>query len=309
MLQILKRNPMAALIAVLMHLVIILFMVVGVDWLEKPQQPKSNVEVVQARVIDQSKVVEEAQRLKQADDEKKQQQAAQKREEEQRLEALKKQQQDEKQRLAELEQKRQAEEQAEAKRQAEIKRKTEQEKKKLAELEKKRQAEQKKAEQAEAKRKAEEQKRKEQEAERIAAEKKRKAEEAKRRIDEQKRKAAEAKKLAEEEARKAREAELLAAQEAERNAREMDRFSLQIRQKVNRTWVRPAGIGEGLKCTLRVRLAPGGAVLAVSVVKSSGNDAFDRSASAAVYKADPLPVPSDSLFEKFRDITFEFNPS
>ena len=42
----------AAVIAVLMHLVIIAFLIVGVDWLEKPRQPKSAVEVIQARVVD-----------------------------------------------------------------------------------------------------------------------------------------------------------------------------------------------------------------------------------------------------------------
>lgn len=97
--------------------------------------------------------------------------------------------------------------------------------------------------------------------------------------------------------------------EAEHNAREMDRYIIQISQKVIRTWLRPAGISDGLKCTLRVRLAPGGSVLAVSVIRSSGNGAFDRSAEAAVLKADPLPVPTGALFERFRDINFEFDPN
>ncbi|MCW8950753.1 MAG: cell envelope integrity protein TolA, partial [Sedimenticola sp.] len=69
------------------------------------------------------------------------------------------------------------------------------------------------------------------------------------------------------------------------------------------------GISDGLKCTLRVRLAPGGTVLAVSVTNSSGNGAFDRSATAAVYKAEPLPVPTGTLFDQFRDINFEFDPN
>ena len=52
MFQILKRNPQAMAIAVLMHLVIIGFLVIGVDWLEKPKQPKVNVDVVKARVVE-----------------------------------------------------------------------------------------------------------------------------------------------------------------------------------------------------------------------------------------------------------------
>lgn len=56
-------------------------------------------------------------------------------------------------------------------------------------------------------------------------------------------------------------------------------------------------------------MAAGGNVIAVQVVQGSGNGAFDRSAEAAVRKADPLPVPSGRLFEKFRDINFVFAPS
>jgi colicin import membrane protein len=58
-----------------------------------------------------------------------------------------------------------------------------------------------------------------------------------------------------------------------------------------------------------VRLAPGGNVIAVSILESSGNSAFDRSAEAAVYKAEPLPVPSGNLFERFRDVNFVFDPN
>ena len=66
--DIIKSNPLAVVIAVVMHIVIVAFMLVGVDWLEKPVQPKSNVEIVQAKIIDQSKVNAEAERLKKAED-------------------------------------------------------------------------------------------------------------------------------------------------------------------------------------------------------------------------------------------------
>ncbi|MCB1859849.1 MAG: cell envelope integrity protein TolA, partial [Gammaproteobacteria bacterium] len=138
------------------------------------------------------------------------------------------------------------------------------------------------------------------------------AELEKQRKEEAARKQAELERRRKEEAerqRKAREAELEAAMVAEHNARVTERFMLQIQQKVNQNWVRLEGIGTGLKCTLRVRLAKGGNVIAVSIIKSSGNDTFDRSAEAAVYKAEPLPVPDDSLFERFRDINFVFDPS
>ncbi len=67
MIEIFKRNPVAVVIALVMHLVIVLFMLVGVDWLKKPQQPTSVVEVVQARVVDHAKVAAEVEKLKQAE--------------------------------------------------------------------------------------------------------------------------------------------------------------------------------------------------------------------------------------------------
>jgi colicin import membrane protein len=102
---------------------------------------------------------------------------------------------------------------------------------------------------------------------------------------------------------------LQAALEAERNAGEINRYMGLIQQKVNRKWLRPAGAGANLKCRLRLRLAPGGNVIGVSILESSGNGAFDRSAEAAVLKAEPLPVPGGNLFEQFRDINFLFDPN
>ena len=122
MLQIIKRNPLAAVMAVAMHVAIIAFMLVGVDWLEKPKQPKSNVQVVQAKVIDQSLIDAEVAKLKQAEDKKKKEAEAKRRKEEQKLQELKKKQTQEKKRLADLEKKRKAEEE---KRKAEVKKKAE----------------------------------------------------------------------------------------------------------------------------------------------------------------------------------------
>ncbi len=330
MFAIIKRNPMAAVIAVLMHVAILLFMIVGVDWLVPPKPPRSDVQVVQARVVDPERVAAEMARLKRAEEQRKQTL----RQEEERLQALKRKQAEAQQRLQRLEQERKAEEQKrhqrEAAREAEEKRlKAAEEQRRKAEQQ--RVAEEKRRKVAAAKRKkaeeqrAAEQKRRKAEAakKRAAAEKKKKAAaerkrkaEAKRRAEEKKRKAAEAKKRKAEQARrraeaarKAREAELQAAARAEREGREIDRYTTLIKQKVVRKWLRPPGAAEGLKCRLQVRLGAGGQVLAVNVLRSSGNPAFDRSAAAAVYKADPLPVPAGSLFEKFRSINFEFDPN
>jgi len=302
MFQIVKRNPLAAVLAVLMHVVIIAFMVVGVDWLEKPKPIKSRVEVVQAKVIDQAKVDAEVAKLKEAEKKKVSEAEAKRRKEEQRLAELKKKQEQEKKRLADLEKKRKTEEkkrktdakkkaEAEKKRKAEAKKKAEAEKKRKAELEKKRQAEAKKKAAAEKKRKAELEKKRKAEAERkrkAEAEKKRKAEEA-----------------AEQ---KAREDALAAQLEGERLASERDRYLVLIRDKIERNWLRPTTVNQCLKALMRVRLIPGGGVAAVNITRGSGNGAFDRSAEQAIYKADPLPVPAGAGFEAFRDFNIEFKP-
>ena len=103
----------------------------------------------------------------------------------------------------------------------------------------------------------------------------------------------------------------MAAQiQAERDASEMEQVVGLIRSKVERNWRRPLGTSDlGLRCTVRVRLGGTGSVLLVTVVKSSGNNAFDRSVEAAVQKADPLPMPqSKRLLTQFREIQFEFEP-
>ncbi len=50
-------------------------------------------------------------------------------------------------------------------------------------------------------------------------------------------------------------------------------------------------------------------VLEVNLMHSSGDSVLDRSAQTAIYKASPLPVPSDpATFELFRDISLTVRP-
>lgn len=270
MFQIIRNNPIAAAIAIGMHLAIILLMIFGLDWWEKPQPTKFKANVVQATIIDASKVDAEVKKLKLADENKKKKKVN----EAKQLEELKKKRKSEEKKLSNLKKKRKAEELKKLKLEKEKKRKEAETKKRKAQEAKKKKAE-------DAKRK-------------VAKEKKSKAEEAKRR------KLAEQKKL---------EAQMRSDMEAERDATEIELYMAQIGRAVEDNWRRPMGVGEGLSCTLRIRMAAGGNVIVAQVVQSSGNGAFDRSAEAAVRKADPLPVPSGRLFEKFRDIIFEFDPS
>ncbi|MCA1804081.1 MAG: cell envelope integrity protein TolA, partial [Xanthomonadaceae bacterium] len=137
---------------------------------------------------------------------------------------------------------------------------------------------------------------------------KRKAEaEAKRKAE------AEAKRKAEADAQ--RKAELAAErarldQERQRAvAAAINQYTAHIQDKVRRNWRLPAN-WRGLSCTVRVSLIPGGDVVRVQIVRSSGDPVFDRSVESAVFQAAPLPVPSEpQLFDAFREFQFEFDPN
>ena len=305
--QVIRRNPFAAFLALIMHLALVIWLIFGIDWQAAPPSPRPQVETVKARVVDAEKINAEVEKLRAAEARKEAEKKAAREREEKRLADLKRRQKEEQQRLAKLEKERKAKERAEAKRRAEEKKRKAAEAKRLAEL-KRQQAELENKRRAEEKRLAE-------------AEKKRKAEEARRRAQEEKRKQAEAearrraeaKRKAEAEARaraekKAREEALQAQLAAEQDARERDRYVAAIKQQIENNWLRPPSARTNLRCTLRVRLIPGGDVIAVSVVEGSGNAAFDRSVETAVRKAAPLPVPSGGLFESFRDLTLVFDP-
>lgn len=175
-----------------------------------------------------------------------------------------------------------------------------------AEAERARQAEVKKQQDAE-RRQQKDAERKKQAAETEKAEKKKSAALEKKRAEEKRRKEAELALQSEVAAEEQRRAD---GERLRREQSEIERFHNQIQQKVSRNWNISSTSRKGLKCVLRVRVVSGGEVLAVSVVTSSGDAAFDRSAENAIYKASPLPVPADAaLFNRvFREFDFDFDP-
>ncbi len=173
-------------------------------------------------------------------------------------------------------------------------------------------AEQKRAEQARQKR----------EQEKAAAEKARKQREQKERERLAAEKAAAEKKAAaEREAQMRREREQAMADElaeeanriaAQEQAQEAQSYIAVIAQRIEQNWSRPPSARNGMKCELLMQLVPTGRVVSVSVVKSSGNSAFDRSAEQAVKKIEQFSEVKDmppEVFERyFRQLRLEFNP-
>lgn len=104
-----------------------------------------------------------------------------------------------------------------------------------------------------------------------------------------------------------------AAQEAAKTARlagEVDKYKAMIINAISQQWILPENANSNLSSQFRIRLAPNGAVLEVSLTRSSGDAILDRSAQAAIFKASPLPVPADpNTFNIFRDISLTVRPS
>lgn len=274
--------------------------------IEQPIAVTPQNEVVKAVSVDNKQVMETVNRLKQEREQQKRAEINRQNELKRQAEAARQQRIKEQQQLARLKEeankiaiarKKQAEEEKkrlkqmaeqkalEAKRIEELKKQKEElvkqqklETQKLAELNKKKLAEKEKAEKVQA------------EMEKKKAE-------------------AEAKKQAEAEAA-AKQAQ--AAQNAERQARiagEVDKYKALIVNAIGRNWILPENVDSTLSSQFRIRLAPDGMVLEVSLTRSSGDPLLDRSAQTAIYKASPLPVPTDpDTFNLFRDISLTVRP-
>lgn len=211
---------------------------------------------------------------------------------------------------------------------SEIRRRQEQDQRRQQELERQRQqAEAEQREQQEAERQKAEQtriaeqrkkeaaERKQQEAEqKKAEEQRRKAEQA--RIAEQ-RKKEEAERQRQEAEKARRQAEMQANLQSELEAEEQRLAAINsgklaqyiglIADRVERNWVQPSSARPGVECVVHVTQIPGGEVVNVRIGRCNGDAAVIRSIEAAVYRASPLPTPSDpSLFE--RNLRFTFKP-
>lgn len=124
------------------------------------------------------------------------------------------------------------------------------------------------------------------------------------------------KKLAEQAAAESKkQAEADAAQKAlnaQRQAKisgEVNKYKALIISAIGRNWILPENANAALSSKFRIRLAPDGMVLEVTLINSSGDPLLDRSAQTAIYKASPLPVPKDTeTFNLFRTISLTVRP-
>ena len=281
MMDLFKKYPVAVILSVVFHLLLVAFFMFSADiFSEKKINPKPTVNVVKATVIDESKIKAEAEKLKNIENKKRLQEQA-------RLNEIKKKRLAEEKRIADLKKQQELQKQKLAKQKAD-------EAARQAKLKEKNLLAKKKAEAAEKKKRADEKKKRE----RLAREKAEKLKAAK-------------EKAAKEQAQREQALRELAAQEEQeiRAQEAVASYTDLIRQKVERNWIQPPGDITGLDCVVRVRLIPGGDVIDAQVIKSSGNALFDRSVERATRKAAPLPLPNDpKMFNFFRTLEFYFRP-
>ena len=276
-----NNRAAAVTFSLLVHAVA--FGVLVFSFVQNPQPLASRAaqpEAVEAVAVDEARVQAEMRRFKSDEQSRRNAETARQKRLQQEIELARKTKEQENQRIGELKKKREQDQ-----------RDAEKQRKQLAEL---------KAQQVVLeKEKAALEKKRHDEQERLAqAEKRRKDEEAKAQKVEADRKMRE--KIAAEDKRLAEERE-------QRLGRLATQYENDIRNKVQRNWLRPGASTESFQCRLLVQQLPGGEVMSVRVVQSCGSPALDRSVEAAVHKASPLPPPpTPELFDK--EINFTFRP-
>tara|TARA_B100000768_G_scaffold135043_1_gene125819 strand:- start:149 stop:898 length:750 start_codon:yes stop_codon:yes gene_type:complete len=110
--------------------------------------------------------------------------------------------------------------------------------------------------------------------------------------------------------------DMLAQEEAQMDAQEDQRaansYRQIIQQRLSENWSRPPSARRNMEAQVRIQLVPTGRVVGVSIIKSSGDAAFDRSVEQAVRKAHQfieLQAMDSRLFElKFRSVDVAFSP-
>lgn len=85
-----------------------------------------------------------------------------------------------------------------------------------------------------------------------------------------------------------------------------------IQQLVQESWSRPPSARNGMRAVLQIRMLPTGELLEATIVESSNDPAFDRSAENAVYRAAPFrelqDLPINVFTENFRTLSLIFQP-
>lgn len=106
-----------------------------------------------------------------------------------------------------------------------------------------------------------------------------------------------------------RERERVRAEVMAATAAEMGRYQDMIRSKIRHNIVMPPDVLPSAAAEFKVTLLPDGSVLDAVLLKRSGNAAYDEATERAIYKAQPLPIPTDPVLKKrFRELRLTIRP-
>jgi colicin import membrane protein len=86
-----------------------------------------------------------------------------------------------------------------------------------------------------------------------------------------------------------------------------DQYIARLASRIQNAWIKPPSAHAGLDCIVNITQIPGGEVTSAHVSQCNGDAAARQSIENAVYRASPLPAPSDpALFE--RNLVIHFHP-
>ncbi len=289
--------------AVILHVFLLGFLMLSAETtLNANQLPAAKGDIVQAVVIDESKVEQEVQALQSAEQQKVLAEAAAQKQLAEKLEQVKKEREQENAKLLKLKQDMAKAKQEEQERLAEIKIQKEKEKKQLEDLKKEKEKEQKRLAALDDQRQAEQNRVKEMRQEREKEEKKKtellkQQQEAKRKAEEAKRSAA---------AKAAAEANRAAAANQARVDAEVNRIFSLWKEKIETNRREVLGMDPELSCEVIMNILPDGSVQ-VTLAKQSGNAVYDKASINAIYKSVPFQLPEDPLVrDKLKSIRVTF---
>lgn len=92
---------------------------------------------------------------------------------------------------------------------------------------------------------------------------------------------------------------------------DIEKYSYMIKKQVKENWKRPNNLNINLKTEIQLNLVPTGEILSATIIKGSGNRAFDESAMSAILKVksfEGLTMQMKLFDQHFRKFILIFTP-
>ena len=92
---------------------------------------------------------------------------------------------------------------------------------------------------------------------------------------------------------------------------DIEKYSYMIKRQVKENWKRPKNLNINLKTEIQLNLVPTGEILSATIIKGSGNRAFDESAMSAILKVksfEGLTMQMKLFDQHFRKFILIFTP-